>query len=168
MPRRLLDRWQPESIREFRASARSRYEEGLSLAVEGYRTGAIYLWGYAAEMTLKAAYFTLMGRPETDVLTWGADINPAIAGGFVLGIAWPQQGKGHNVRAWAELLVLRRATMPGAAYEAAFGRKVQEHGQNIGQLWNETLRYHKNVAYLHEVRQVRNSVEWLMTNSHAL
>ncbi len=136
MPKRLPDRWQPESIREFRASARLRFDEGLCLAAAGQRTGAIYLWGYAAEMTLKAAYFGLLGRAETDVLTWAADISPAIAGGIGLGIKWPSQGKGHNVRAWAELLVVRRAATPGAAYAPAFGTRVQNCGQQIGQLWS--------------------------------
>ena len=45
MPKRLPARWQPESIREFRASARWRFDEGMALAAAGYRTGAIYLLG---------------------------------------------------------------------------------------------------------------------------
>src|SRR5262249_29685825 len=149
MPRRQLDRCQPDSIREFRAAARQRFDDALSLAVNGHRTGAIYLWGYAAEMTLKAAYFSLIGRAETDVLTCAGDILPAInRGRAVLGIAWPHQGQGHNVRAWAELLVLERAATPGWAYPApAFGTEVQSVGQRFEPLWRETLRYHKNFAY---------------------
>ena len=61
MPRRLIDRCQPDSIREFRASAQHRYNDGLALSGLGNRTSAIYLWGYAAEMTLKAAYFSFFG-----------------------------------------------------------------------------------------------------------
>ena len=41
-------------------------------------------------------------------------------------------------------------------------------GQRIGQLWRETLRYHKNRAYLYEVRQVREATEWLLVNSDDL
>ena len=61
MPRRLVDRCQADSIREFRASARQRYEDGLALAGAGKGTAAIYLWGYASEMTLKAADCMLAG-----------------------------------------------------------------------------------------------------------
>lgn len=43
-----------------------------------------------------------------------------------------------------------------------------ECGQRIGQLWAETLRYHQNVAYLHEVQQVQNAVEWLRANADEL
>src|SRR6202008_2021190 len=77
MPRRLIDRCQPDSIREFRASARQRYEDGLALAGAGNRTAAIYLWGYVAEMTLKAAYFSLFGLAEHDAITVPGHIQPA-------------------------------------------------------------------------------------------
>ena len=168
MPKRLPARWQPESIREFRTSARRRFDEGMALAAAGYRAGAIYLWGYSAEMILKAAYFSLLGRSETAVLTWVGDILPAINAGRAMGIAWPVAGQGHNVRAWAELLIAEHAATPGAAYPPLFGQEVQACGQSIGQLWSETLRYHKNVAYLYEMNQVREAAEWLLVNSNAL
>src|ERR1700680_4886229 len=106
MPRRLPDRWQPECIREFRASAQQRFHDALALAAAGRRTGAIYLWGYSAEMILKAAYFTVMGIAETAAITWGGNIFPAIERGRnVFHLAWPTAGQGHNVAAWAELLI---------------------------------------------------------------
>jgi len=168
MPRRLPDRWRPESIRELRTSAQQRYEDGLALAGQGRRTGAIYLWGYSAAMTLKAAFFRLTGIGEVEVITWAGHIQPAIdRGRDVLGIAWPRSGQGHNVRAWAELLVAERATMPGAAYIPPFGQELQDCGQRIGQLWSETLRYHGNLAYVYEMLQVREAVEWLLLNTDA-
>jgi hypothetical protein len=81
------------------------------LAAHGYRTGAIYLFGYTAEMILKAAYFS-RSRLDTDPLTMGMDIKPAIDLGISLAIAWPTQGQGHNVRAWAELLIIERNISP--------------------------------------------------------
>src|SRR5438105_9517147 len=167
MPRGLIDRCRPDSIREFRASARQRYHDGLALSGRGNRTAAIYLWGYAAEMTLKAAYFSLFGLADDDVITVPGHIQPAINRGRAapLAIAWPNQGAGHNVRAWAELLVGVRALAPATAYGPAFATQVQGCGQRLGQLWRETLRYHKNRAYLYEVRQVREAAEWLLVNS---
>ena len=100
MPRRLLARWQPECIREFRASARQRFQDALSLAGNDRRTGAIYLWGYSAEMHLKAAYFSVIGIADTATITWAADLLPAMdRGKNVFTIPWPNSGKGHNVRA---------------------------------------------------------------------
>jgi len=48
---------------------------------------------------------------------------------------WVQTGQGHNVRAWAELLILERATHPDTAmaYDANFGEEVQANDQRIGQ-----------------------------------
>ncbi len=88
-------------------------------------------------------------------------------GQVVFGIAWPNQGAGHNVRAWAELLVAERA-LSAVPYALPFGLEVQKCGQRIGQLWRETLRYHKNFAYPHEVRQVHEAVDWLLINSDLL
>jgi hypothetical protein len=170
MPRRLIDRCRPESIREFRASARQRYNDGLALAGAGNRTAAIYLWGYAAEMTLKAAYFSLFGLAEGDVITVTGHMHPAINRGRLppLSIAWPTLGAGHNVRSWAELLVGVRALAAATVYGPAFATQVQACGQRIWQLWRETLRYHKNRAYLYEVRQVREGTAWLLANSDDL
>jgi hypothetical protein len=168
MPKRLLDRCQPDSIVEFRSSALQRFDDGLALAASERRAGAIYLWGYAAEMTLKAAYFSLIGLAQTYAITWQADIQPAIARGKFLGINWPNQGAGHNVRAWAELLVQERIATPGAAYPPLRRAEVESCGERIGDLWRETLRYHKNVAYEYEMRQVRQATEWLLSHSDEL
>lgn len=166
MRKPLLDRCQPESIREFRAAARGRYDDGLIAAGGGRGLAAVYLWGYAAEMTLKAAYFSAVGLGKSTHIQVRDHINPAINLGKARGIAWRRGG--HDVRAWAELLVRERASHPTKAYTAEFGGAVQANGQRISQLWNETLRYHKNVPYPHEIRQIREAVEWLLVHSELL
>ncbi len=168
MPRRLLARCQPDSIREFRAAARQRFDDALALAGRGRRTAAIYLWGYTAEMTLKAAYFSMVGLAETAEIRWREELRPAIDRGRTMGIVWPNKGDGHNVRAWAELLVNVRALSPATVYPVPFDQEVGRRGQRLEHLWRETLRYRKNHAYLHEVRQTREAAEWFLVNSSAL
>ena len=85
-----------------------------------------------------------------------------------MGIAWPPQGEGHNVRAWAELLVRERALLPATIFPAPFGLEVQRQGQRVEQLWRETLRYRKNYAYLYEMRQMHEAAQWFLGNAHAL
>ena len=165
MPRRLLERCHPDSIREFRAAARQRFDDAMTLAGRGRRTGAIYLWGYTVEMIIKAAYFALLGLAESDVITWNAHLLPAIQRGRALRIAWPGPGAGHNVRAWAELLIAARALSPRASYTASFALDVQRRGQRIGQLWRETLRYRRNHAHRYEMRYVHEAAEWFLVNS---
>jgi hypothetical protein len=166
MPKRLLDRIQPDSIREFRAAAAERYIDGEEVAKVERRTAAIYLWGYSAEMTLKAAYFAVLGYPETRAITINDLIAARNAGMANYHITWPNSGKFHNVRAWAELLVGYRSHFPGVAYaQPSFGDEIKRRGRWIEPLWSETLRYHKNVAYSHEVERVRQATGWLLTNS---
>jgi hypothetical protein len=168
MPKYLLDRWQPDSIREFRAAALQRFEDGLSAEEEGRRTAAIYLWGYTAEMTLKAAYFAATGFAEDRVIAM-SDLRNAVDVGIASAINWPRQGQLHNVRAWAELLVSLRINTPGLSYlDPAFGDRVSDTSRRLEPLWSERLRYHKNVAYPFEVRRVREAAGWLLFNSLSL
>jgi hypothetical protein len=166
MPKQLLERIQPDSIREFRSAASERYIDGEAAAKIGRRTAAIYLWGYSAEMTLKAAYFAAVGFSETRAITIG-DLGAARNAGIAsFHITWPNQGKFHNVRAWADLLVGFRSHPPGIAYTLpTFGDELKRRGRWIEPLWSETLRYHKNVAYPHEVERVRQATGWLLINS---
>jgi hypothetical protein len=166
MPKRLLDRCRPDSIFEFRLAAQQRFQDGLALAPVGRRTAAIYLWGYAAEMTLKAAYFDLIGFPPNQIIS-KADLKGASANAAKLGFVWT--GNFHNLELWTQLLVLTRASTPGWRYtDVNFGNAVVARGRQLQRLWNEVLRYHKNVAYPHEVEQVQRAAEWLLLNNTQL
>jgi hypothetical protein len=168
MPRSLRDRCRPDSICEFFAAAQERYVDGMKAAAADRRTAAIYLWGYAAEMTLKAAYFRVIGFHDLQAITL-AHLSTAANHGIALQIAWPPQGRLHNVRAWAELLVKTRALTPAAAYASpSFGLEIQRRGRWIEVVWSETLRYHKNIAYPYEVRRIREAAEWLLANASQL
>ena len=168
MPKKLLARCQPDSIRQFRDAASRRFDDGLALASAGQSTGAIYLWGYTAEMTIKAAYFSSVGLPERDAITWSGHLRPAISMGRTSGINWPPQGEGHNVRAWAQLLIAERDKTPATAYASPFRLRVEWHSQRIEPLWRESLRYRRNAAYAHEVEQMREAAEWFLVNSLVL
>jgi len=168
MPKKLIDRCQTDSIREFRLAARQRFNDGLALAAAGQRTGAIYMWGYTAEMTVKAAYFSLIGLAERATITWNSDLQPAIARGRQMNIFWPKPGEGHNIRAWTDLLIAVRALSAATQYPPPFGLELQRRGQRLEYLWRETLRYRKNYAYGYEMRQAREAAEWLLVNAYAL
>jgi len=166
MPIPLLDRCQPDSTREFRAAATQRATDAQRLLGAERRTAAIYLWGYVVEMTLKAAYFNVIGFPDNRPIT-RHDLLLAARSAPALGVAWP--GNLHDIRAWAELIVATRAARPGLAYATpGFGNTVVIVARRVNLLWRETLRYHKNVAYRYEVNLVRTATNWLLTNAHQL
>lgn len=168
MPKRLQVRLKPDTIEQFRLAAYSRFEEGMVLAANDKRTAAIYLWGYVAEMLIKAAYFEFIGHDPAAPITWQSELRPAIDRGRVnFRIApWPNNGAGHHVANWGQLLVLERAARN--PYPSHFGLQVQQHSLRIGEIWSEILRYRKNTAYPFEVDQVRQAVDWFMMNSEYL
>lgn len=163
MPKTLLDRCQPDSIREFRHAAEERFQDGIVLATAGRRTAAIYLWGYAVEMTLKAAYFETSHFLIDQVITL-QDLQQAMATAVQLGIHWP--GNLHRTDAWAQFITSMRSAVPAQNYRVpGFGSRVLAHALTVAQYWRETLRYRKNVAYWYEVERVWTSTEWLLEHS---
>lgn len=165
MPLRLPQRVCKDTVREFRAAAAERYLDACILAHEGRRTAAIYLWGYVVEMMLKAAYFSAFGYDPDEEIT-RADLVAARHLAPSLGLIWT--GNLHSIHDWGQLLVRTRASVPGLAYsDAAFASRVATTAYRIALLWTEILRYHKSVAYRHEVRQVSEAVEWFW-DSHDL
>ncbi len=59
MPKNLIQRLRHDSVAEFEAAALTRFQDGIELEARGRPLAAIYLWGYSAEMTLKAALFSI-------------------------------------------------------------------------------------------------------------
>lgn len=130
------------------------------------RTAAIYLWGYAAEMTVKASYFSVIGVPEHQTITI-ADLEAARQSAAIVGT--PSFKGLHNIEGWARLLVAKRASLPGLTYPIpGFGNLVITAASRIYSLWREILRYHKNIAYEYEVVQVQTAAQWLLANSSNL
>ena len=167
MPRFLLDRCGDDCIRSFQAAAQVRFADGMLAARAERRTAAIYLWGYAAEMLIKAAYFTAIGFGRTRIIQFG-DLNDARNRAIIApyNILWPSAGKFHNVRAWCDYLVAYRSASPGIPYfDPGFGGKIKRRGMQIEPIWRETLRYHENLAYPHEVERMRSAVAWLVRHS---
>jgi hypothetical protein len=165
MPKGLIERCQADSIGEFRAAAAERFRDAQAAELAGRRTAAIYLWGYVAEMTLKAAYFRAVGFAENDPVTpqhrRQAEVEARQQHFTTSGRSFP-----HDPLAWAQLLVWKRASRPGLAYpDPRFGIAVRARAVEIQALWVESLRYHKNVAYPFEMSRVRAAVTWLFERS---
>jgi hypothetical protein len=147
------------TIRDFRAAARLRYDEGRRLALGGDRLAAIYLWGYAAEMLLKAAYFRLVGWLPAQAITLHDLHDAKNYAVHHLGLHWPTIL--HDLSRWHELLVEERR-LRLLPYAAAFARSLQARVRHIYLNWREHLRYRTNHPYRGEVGRVFQAVQWLL------
>jgi hypothetical protein len=168
VPKLLLDRCGPDCVLEFRRSAILRFREGSILAGQGHGTSAIYLWGYAAEMTLKAAYFRLSGFTPTQAIHLADLRQAAFNHAPTLGITWPRSGWGHHVENGAELLVRSRFASGHPYPIPLFGQQVVAQSRAVYRLWRETLRYHKNRAYGFELSRVQTATAWLIDHRFQL
>jgi len=163
MPKHLPQRLQPDSISEFRAAARLRFDDASILHQNGRRSAAIYLFRYAAEMILKAAFFEHSGYLKTQQIT-RTDLRIGLATGQNQGST--SNANLHHLGLWAQAIVNLRASTPGLAYaDPNFGSTLTAKSFAIYRTWREYIRYHKNKAYPHEVARVRHDVAWLLIHS---
>ncbi len=101
MPKLLVDRFAEDSINQFRAAARIRSDDAQRLAGSGRGAAAVYLWGYVAEMVLKAAWFRLIGYADDRPISL-ADLRQAVGQYHI-----PGRHNLHDVELFAGLLVQR-------------------------------------------------------------
>src|SRR5437660_8473472 len=109
MPRANRALGRHHSVLAFRAAAGARHREAIRLAVSGHRLGAIYLYGYVAEMLLKAAYFRLRGwGPHTPITH--SDMTAARSRAITAyHLAWLDRL--HDLTGWARLLAQGRRVL---------------------------------------------------------
>jgi hypothetical protein len=145
MPKRLVDRLRADSIHEFRTSARQRFADGELLARAGRGLAAIYFWGYAAEMALKASYFDSilfdLRRPIERV-----DLRSVVVRATALGVPWSAPGNLHDLAAWAAIVIAERR-FRGNPFQARKAVRLLRASQRLFRMWRETLRYRSNRAY---------------------
>ncbi len=159
MPKLLADRLADDSIYRFRAAASLRNQEASVLASSGRDAAAVYLSGYVAEMTLKAAWFALVGFDENARIA-PSDLRAAVKlAQSNYGITFPNL---HGVWHWALLLSQHRMALGQAYVDPAFGLEMVEHSRRVYARWRETLRYKTNRPYRLEVDTVRDSTQWLL------
>jgi hypothetical protein len=152
---------------EYRTAAALRYREGLSLAESGYRTAAIYLWGYVAESLLKAAILELQGFRESQTVQVADLFRLKQQAQQQLSVSWGR-GNLHDIASWAFALIEYRRSR-NLPYATPFvAARVLQHANNIHARWNESLRYKTNRAFFHEAKTVAMSAHWFLSNATSL
>lgn len=155
-----------DTWRSMKAGAEARYWDGLALAVAGAsrEAGAVYLFGYVAEMLLKTAYCEYTGIADT------APLYPALRSD-VLSPTTPvwrgaTTGGGnpdlHSLRGLSEFLIDTRA-IPGDM-DAAVAGALQFHVAQIESHFEVAMRYSGLPAMPEELEETLASVDWICRN----
>jgi hypothetical protein len=144
---------------EFRRAATLRYDEARGLATTGHALASVYLFGYSAEMLLKAACFRLRGKNPTDRITMPELQAMKAHAKTILGLPWP--GNLHDLTCWRNVLIEERKRL-GHPYHPAVARSLVTHVDFIYANWREDLRYRTNRPYSSELSGTYQAVTWIM------
>lgn len=167
MPLTLVGRSGRDTLGKLEAAAILRMREAEALRVSGRRLGAIYLYGYVIEITLKAAYYRVIGLVPATTIDNNLHRKPAeTAIKAMYGLPSHLQGRtsgGHNVIGWAFLLNRERGVpAPGrVALNAQLAGELHNRMQDVFTCWAEFLRYRANCPYTQEVDTMRSTARWI-------
>jgi hypothetical protein len=153
----------PETVGGFLAAAEARFREGIVLLSHGCRAGAVYVFGYCAEMTVKAAgarYF--LGYGPADVFVHPRDLDNIKADARALGVTIRN---GHDAPGFAQWLVKRRRAN-GSPYDPSFEGDFLANVDAAHALWSTEMRYHdfEGAVPERDAQEVFRAVRWLMSN----
>lgn len=143
------------------AAALERYWDGLTLATEatGNRSlGAIYLLGYVAEVYLKVAFYRASGFLPAD------SVNRKLIESHR---AWTKKKNLHDLVALCQLVIDQRRLV-GDPLDPIFASQLVLNARALAAHWREFLRYRSEPAQETELREVSQSVEWLLAQRSQL
>ncbi len=154
------------------AAARGRFQEARLLQAQGHWLGAVYLYGYVIEMTLKSAYYRVIGLTSATLIDYRHHRKPAeVAIADLPDLPRHQIGKqpaGHHLVGWATLLHDTRSRPGFQAMDQKLADLMHQHVNQAFACWAEFLRYHANRPYESELRIMFEAARWYRRNASRL
>jgi hypothetical protein len=166
MPLTLVRRSGRDSLGKLEAAAIRRMREAEALLAAGQRLGAVYLYGYVIEISLKTSYYRLIGLVSATLVDKQLHRFPAENTiKAMVGLPAHPQGPtiaGHNVIGWARLIdEYRSALLPWRVpLDANLATEMHSRMQDAFNCWAEFLRYRANLPYNREVQTMRETARW--------
>lgn len=158
----------PHSVGRFRLAAWARFREADQLALAAFRLnnpalrlGAIYLYGYVAELVLKSAYFRCRSANANGTFSIGDLNNARNRATQHFHINW--HGNLHSLQGWSSLLIHERAAA-GQPYTAQFSAALTTHVSTLMLLWRESIRYYYSRPRLSESSRAHAAARWLLAS----
>jgi hypothetical protein len=151
-----------DTIGEYELAREDRYWDGWHLAAEGRAMGAIYLFGYMAEITLKCAYFRRVTPPQNTFLINANQLSTARA----VAKAWGLPGSTdnfHSLLLWRELLCAERRRV-NDPLEATIEKFLITNSAIIEDNWSIDMRYKQTTVSQDELEKISQAAEWFYHN----
>jgi len=159
----LRDRLPQETLAGLELARKERFNDGYHLAVDERRMGAIYLLGYAVEMTLKSAYFRWIEPTEPGLPLGPERLQTARAHARdILGIIVPDESY-HSPLFWAHLIVARREN-DSSPLDVTLASALIASAQCVWSNWKVSMRYHGDISTEGELYSVFREAEWMHTH----
>ena len=160
----LAQRIVPDTLRKLEAAATRRYAEATILA-PSEPLGALYLYGYSIEIRLKAAHYRLSGLGLDADIAAPAPPNTIaprrIAEDLIRSFSLPSGASpGHDLIGWTHLVIVSRVFAGLTSFTPGFQQTFIGHIQNAALAWTESLRYHANKPYNHELVATANAARF--------
>jgi hypothetical protein len=154
-----------DCIQEYEQARSDRLWDGTSLWSMNRDPGAVYVLGYAAEITVKCAYFRVSGFTIVQPIGH-AELKTAQAKAQTLNLTTPREAF-HSIRFWADLLIeyRRAAARPLAgATEASLKAAVDA----VYDCWWIEMRYKRAYSSRTDLERLAAAVDWIDNNYVAL
>lgn len=156
-----------DTLGKLETAARMRKREADILRRNGQGLGAVYLYGYVIETSLKAAYYRCIGLVPATIIDRKLHRLPAEdAIKLMIGLPAHPQGAtvaGHNIIGWARLIDQQRAIPAGGLMplDPSLATELHNRMQDVFTCWAEFLRYRINRPYNEEIEAMRDSAKWI-------
>lgn len=150
-----------DSIQEFDQARTDRLWDGMSLWSTSREAGAVYALGYAAEITLKCAYFQFSGFTIVQPIGH-AELHTAHARARQLGVTTPKESF-HSIRFWSDLLIEHRRAAARPLL-AATENALKVAVDTVYHRWWVEMRYKRSYSSRMDLEQVAAAVDWIDRN----
>lgn len=158
----LVSRIGPDTIDELERAAPRRFAEADALRRGKRWIGAIYLYGYVAEMVLGAAHFKLLGYSPAQEIEFDRRRQLVQAAKKLSGMTI--EAKPHPVDGLAQLLVVEKKRLAPPGHEPELENMIRLQSSLIRDYWSIKLRYRDMIASADDARVMRSAAKWFLVH----
>lgn len=154
----------PETTESFLQAARSRFAEGTSLLNAGHTSGAVYLFGYVGELTVKAIAYRHFSYGPRDPIKSGSErkSDRKAIEQLIKDETFAPVGA-HDILKWAKWVVLKKGSLTGVPYPHLYGFEIENRANFIDTQWTSSLRYHALPIPFTTALEVQATARWFLT-----